>query len=76
MKNSTIPYVKMREFMQSGTNSKSEARNFKQILMTNVSNPKQNNLIFEHSNLGFRYCLGFRISILGFSRATARLILR
>jgi hypothetical protein len=57
-------------------NLKSEARNSvscrtldvrqKQIRMTNVSNPKQKNLFFEHLNFGFRDCLEFRISILGF----------
>lgn len=46
------------------TNSKSKA-----------PNPKQHSLFFEHFNLEFWYCLGFRILKLGFSPAKVRLVL-
>ena len=55
-------------------NSKSEARNSvscrtldvrqKQIRMTNVSNPKQKNLFFEHLNFGFRDCSPREIEVI------------
>ena len=45
-------------------NPKYEARNTKQARITQIQSPKQIHLIFEI--LEFGYCLGFRISILGF----------
>jgi len=50
----------------SSQNSKSEALNTKQIQIIEIRNLNQNNLISGHLNLGFRYCLGFRILRLGF----------
>jgi hypothetical protein len=47
-------------------NSKSEARNPKQIRMTEIQNFKQNFLVFEHSNFGFVSSFDIRISNLWF----------
>jgi len=46
-------------------NSKSEARNPKQIRMTEIQNFKQNFSAFEHWNFGFVLSFDIRISDLG-----------
>jgi len=75
-----------RNLNDSHTNSKSKALNPKQIHINQIQSPKRINVIFEHlnpahlkigwMNLGFRYCLGFGILRLGFSRAKARFFRR
>jgi len=61
-------------------NPKSEILNSRQIQINQVQNPKQSyhhnhpreeklgSERFEHLNLGFRYCLVFRILRLGFAQ--------
>ncbi|HEX7319629.1 MAG TPA: hypothetical protein VF399_04650 [bacterium] len=60
--------------MKTNANSKFQALNNKQALITKLQNSKQQDSFFENLDLGFRICLGFRISSLGFDRANARLL--
>ena len=41
-------------YLNTYTNSKSQAPNNKQIIITEIQNPKQYNFILEHLN--FEYC--------------------
>ena len=56
--------IRHRNFENSYTNSKSEALNPKQIRITKIQNTKQDNLIFEHLNLEFRYCSPREIEVI------------